>query len=37
MVLRRIVSCGACSGFVEAQRLLRWLVRNKRAPFPSTT
>ena len=32
MVLRRIVSCGDRIGFVEAQRLLRWLSRTSSAP-----
>ena len=32
MVLRRIVSCGDRAGFVEAQRLLRWLSRTFSVP-----
>lgn len=32
MVLRRIVSCGDRVGFVEAQRLLRWLSRTSNVP-----
>lgn len=31
MVLRRIKSCADRSGFVEAQRLLRWLSRTRSA------
>lgn len=32
MVLRRIVSCGDRAGFVEAQRLLRWLSQTSSVP-----
>ena len=31
MVLRRIISCADRGGFVEAQRLLRWLSQTRSA------
>ena len=32
LVLRRIISCGDRRGFVEAQRLLRWLSQTSSVP-----
>ena len=32
MVLRRIISCADRGGFVEAQRLLRWLSQTSSVP-----
>ena len=36
MVLRRVVSCADRDGFVEAQRLLRWLSQRSSVPSASS-